>query len=168
VVIFSTTPIDELLVNGKYRSTSSLRLRLIKDKVLNNVCYECGLLPEWNGKSLSLHLDHINGDSSDNRIDNLRILCPNCHSQTETYCGSKKKKERHAYKFVCSNCKGSKKSSKSRLCFTCNKKVLSELKTKVDWPEKSIIEDMVKRHGYVRTGKKFGVSDNAVRKFLKR
>ena len=40
----------------------------------------------WNDKKLSLQLDHINGDNSDNRLENLRFLCPNCHTQTETYC----------------------------------------------------------------------------------
>lgn len=45
----------------------------------------CGIGNEWNGKPLTLQLDHINGDHSDNRLENLRILCPNCHSQTSTW-----------------------------------------------------------------------------------
>lgn len=47
--------------------------------------------PVWNNKALCLELDHINGDSGDNRQENLRFLCPNCHSQTITYCGRNKK-----------------------------------------------------------------------------
>lgn len=46
----------------------------------------CENIGVWNGKKLSLQLDHINGDHSDNRLENLRFLCPNCHTQTETYC----------------------------------------------------------------------------------
>lgn len=51
----------------------------------NPVCVECGQSDTWNGKNLTLHIDHINGDSDDNRLDNVRLLCPNCHSQTENF-----------------------------------------------------------------------------------
>jgi len=50
------------------------------------VCTECGIT-NWNGKDIVLEIDHINGDNTDNRIENLRYLCPNCHSQTSTYKG---------------------------------------------------------------------------------
>ncbi len=48
-------------------------------------CLWCGIAT-WRGKSLTLHVDHINGVHSDNRLENLRFLCPNCHSQTDTFC----------------------------------------------------------------------------------
>ncbi|MDB4314432.1 hypothetical protein N9955_00110 [bacterium] len=54
-------------------------------------CSCCLIKNTWNGKSLNLHLDHINGINNDNRLNNLRWLCPNCHSQTETYTGRNKK-----------------------------------------------------------------------------
>ena len=56
-----------------------------------DVCVGCGLKPIWNGKPLRFHIDHENGDHTDCRKENLRKLCPNCHSQTETYCGRNKK-----------------------------------------------------------------------------
>ena len=68
-----------------------LKERLVKEKYLEYKCAECGIT-EWNGKPLSLHLDHINGINNDHRIENLRFLCPNCHSQTNTYAGKNKKK----------------------------------------------------------------------------
>jgi 5-methylcytosine-specific restriction endonuclease McrA len=59
------------------------------------VCQICGV-SEWLGKPLRLHLDHINGISNDNRLENLRFLCPNCHSQTTTYCKKKVAKPKSA------------------------------------------------------------------------
>lgn len=64
-------------------------LRKILSKEIKDVCFECGI-KEWNGKELSLQVDHINGDASNNNPDNLRLLCPNCHSQTDTYVAKNK------------------------------------------------------------------------------
>lgn len=80
-----------LLVRGKVASTSYLKRRLIREGVLKNECSECELAPMWNGRRLVLQLDHRNGDSEDNRRENLRLLCPNCHSQTDTYAGKNKR-----------------------------------------------------------------------------
>lgn len=72
-------------------STGSLKYRLVQEGYKELKCEECGLGEEWNGKLLVLELDHINGNSKDNRLENLRILCPNCHSQTPTFRGRKNK-----------------------------------------------------------------------------
>ena len=76
----------DLLVKGKFRNTGNLKKRLFTDMLKQEQCEECGQLPMWNGKKLVLHLDHIDGNASNNLLTNLRILCPNCHTQTHTYC----------------------------------------------------------------------------------
>lgn len=79
-------PYLEILIrNSSYSNTVALKKRLIADGLLIQQCYEC-CLTEWRDKQITLHLDHINGDRQDNRFENLRLLCPNCHSQTPTYC----------------------------------------------------------------------------------
>ena len=88
---YNPRPLEDVLVkDSPHKDITSLKKRLLKEGILNNTCISCGIEPLWNGSPLVLHLDHTNGDNSDNRIENLRILCPNCHSQTETYCGRNK------------------------------------------------------------------------------
>lgn len=84
----SITPEMVLKDNCKH-TRSVLRRCILKYNLLPYKCDICGVT-EWNGKTLSLELDHINGKNNDNRLENLRFLCPNCHSQTSTY-GSKNK-----------------------------------------------------------------------------
>lgn len=79
--------LDEILVrNSIYSNRRALKKRLIEEKLREYKCDICGI-SEWQGKSLSLQLDYINGVNNDNRVENLRFLCPNCHSQTETFSG---------------------------------------------------------------------------------
>ena len=86
--------LDEILVeNSTYTAMHRLKIRLFNAGLLEQKCSICGNNGEWNGKPLSLTLDHINGIHSDNRLENLRILCPNCHSQTETFSGKNKKQK---------------------------------------------------------------------------
>ena len=92
---FTNTPeqysLDEILVSDtKYTNMSKLKSRLLQSNLLEYKCACCGI-STWQNKQLILQLDHINGNNRDNRIENLRLLCPNCHSQTETFCGRNKK-----------------------------------------------------------------------------
>ena len=83
--------LDEILVeDSTYVNRSSLKKRLLDEHLLEYKCELCGNTGEWNGKELSLQLDHRNGKNNDHRLKNLRFLCPNCHSQTETYAGRNK------------------------------------------------------------------------------
>lgn len=88
-------PIEQILIqNSDYQSTSHLKKRLIKESLLKYECSECKL-DSWMGKEISLQLDHINGINNDNRLENLRLLCPNCHSQTPTFAGKNKSRTTH-------------------------------------------------------------------------
>lgn len=83
-------PLRDILA-GKYPNYQSnkLRIRLIEEGIRERQCECCGN-SEWLGKPISLEVDHINGIKTDHRIQNLKILCPNCHAQTETYRGKNK------------------------------------------------------------------------------
>jgi len=83
--------LSEILCENNTYQSNKLKERLIKAGILKNKCYICGLT-EWRGESLTMQLHHINGISTDHRLENLRLDCPNCHSQTTNYRGKNKKK----------------------------------------------------------------------------
>ena len=76
----------DAILNGEHPQFQSFKLknRLIEEGVKDWKCEECGL-EEWNGKWIAIELDHIDGNSNNHTLENLRMLCPNCHSQTETF-----------------------------------------------------------------------------------
>lgn len=78
------------ILEGKHPQYPTLKLkkRMIKDGVLEYKCKICEII-EYNNRPISLQLDHIDGNSKNHRLENLRLLCPNCHSQTDTWCGKK-------------------------------------------------------------------------------
>jgi 5-methylcytosine-specific restriction endonuclease McrA len=74
------------ILDGKYPGfqTYKLKLRLFNEGIKENKCEECGI-SEWMGKKINCDLDHVDGNRTNHKFENLRILCPNCHSQTPTY-----------------------------------------------------------------------------------
>jgi 5-methylcytosine-specific restriction endonuclease McrA len=81
---------EEILVeNSTYRNLTALKKRLVDEGLLEYLCSECGI-DTWLGKPITLQLHHKNGKQTDHRLFNLEILCPNCHTQTETYAGRNK------------------------------------------------------------------------------
>ena len=88
-------PLDDILCkNSFYGHSKGLKDRLVRAGLLEYKCAFCGNTGKWNNKALVLQLDHINGDHFDNRLENLRLLCPNCHSQTKTYAGKNARKSK--------------------------------------------------------------------------
>lgn len=80
------TPLERILVEGSLFGSSKLRKRLLAERVLEARCSFCQLV-EWFGRPIPLELDHVDGDGHNNRLENLRLLCPNCHATTPTYRG---------------------------------------------------------------------------------
>ena len=139
-------------------------------------CSICGQSKIWNGKELSMTLDHINGDNHDNRIENLRWICPNCGSQLPTFAGrnNKTRKDengkivyiptsvRKEKKKICPICNINEISVNSKSCIDCYRATKRK-----DIPSREDLEKLIYTTSFVQIGKMFGKSDNAVRKWCK-
>lgn len=142
----------------------------VKDLIredLGNVC-ECGQGPKWKGKPLTLQIDHINGDRKDHSRENLRLLCPNCHTQTSTFGGRNRKLNPPNH---CVDC-GTPITKRAIRCVSCSAVESAPRRgrkgkvqpTKIEWPDSSVLRALVWSMPCTAVGKKLGVSDNAVRK----
>lgn len=180
-------PIEDYLNNKIPILSYSLKIKLINSGILK---YECSIckLSTWNDLPIPIELDHIDGNNQNNNLENLRILCPNCHAQTPTYCGknkksakkniSNKKKRKHGpvrpkkSKPSCIKCgKILLNIPKYGCCIKCvdrSKFIIREFKPKIKWKPIEELLELLKLHGYSKLGRMLGVSDNAIRKHIKK
>ena len=155
--------LEDILINNIKHNNTYLKKRLINELHWEYKCKECGIT-DWNNKKISLELDHINGINTDNKIDNLRLLCPNCHSQTPTFRAKNKQKQQSR---ECTDClQIISQTNKSGYCAKCAGKYRKSLKDKPSLEE--LENDMKELKTYVAVGKKHNVSDNCIRKWIKK
>lgn len=194
-IVYKHTPYN----GNKIRSFSSYKKTLLRQGKLVNKCAICNMNPIWNNKPLVLQLDHINGDHSNNSIENLRLLCPNCHTQTDTYTGRNSKKDTiktgnlvienikkdipkkiyEVKKLLDKNTLVENIKSKEFDCINCNNTVTRKSTTgmcskcynisarKVDRPSYQILIDEINKNKINPTARKYGVSNRTILKWVK-
>lgn len=224
--------LEEILVENSPATRKTLIDYLVRYNILEYKCAICGNKGEWNGSALTLQIDHINGIRNDHRKENLRWLCPNCHSQTDTFTGRNKTKkisvtftteqalealkqtnnvnqatkvigcsygganwirinnikkeygiiqlddikqeekqqlEKEQVKIkarikilnICKNCGRPLSTKEAEYCQSC----IHEFQRKCEWPSREELKYMIRTMPFLQIGKKYNVSDNAVRKW---
>ena len=165
-------PIEEILVEHSTYNRGSLKRRLYSEGLKTRCCELCGQGEVWCGRRMSLILDHINGRADDNRIENLRIVCPNCAATLDTHCGRNLVRERRCV--ICSEF--FEPRAREQRC--CSLRCVGRMhrgqpykphpeRRRADRPPFQQLLAEIDDLGYSATGRRYGVSDNAIRKWVR-
>ena len=149
-------PIERLFCKDTSHTGATLRRKALKHGLLEYRCQKCGNTGEWMGEKMQLEVDHISGDRYDNRIENLRFLCPNCHSQTPTHSGKDRRQQYH-----CPKC-GRSYAGYGTTCRKC-----IPVETNYDWPTDASLQTMVWEQTLSAISKGIGCSLSVLRKRCK-
>lgn len=151
---------ENIFIKNSTANQATLRRWYRKGNYTEYKCSICGQEPFWNGKELTLILDHINGVNNDDRLENLHWVCPNCNYQLETTNGKNKKHKEHNLNY-CVDC-GTLISKSAVRCIKCNiiyRNNNSEIISREE------LKKLIRTLPFTKIGERFGVSDNAVRKW---
>lgn len=166
-------PLHEVLVENSHYDRGKLKRRLYDAGLRPRRCELCNQGEEWQGRQMSLILDHVNGIATDNRLENLRIVCPNCAATLETHCGRKNRLDREPRS--CLHC-GKQFTPRyashrycSQICGTHNKgsREPRPERRKVERPPYEQLMADIATMSYLAIGRKYGVSDTAIRKWVR-
>lgn len=165
--VFRKLSNEEIFIQNSTTNRSTIKKRLIVDLKWKYECASCEI-SEWknrNGETvkISLELEHKNGINNDNRLENLELLCPNCHSVTDTFRGKNKS---YPEKKRCVDCNVIVFKTSERCNFCNNKKKIKEAIEKGRPTFEQLKKDL-ESLSFVKTGEKYKVSDNCIRKWLK-
>jgi len=155
-----TMPLEEILVEDSSYATNKLKKRLLRKGLLDEICAACQQGPNWNGAPLVLQLEHINGNCRDHRLENLCLLCPNCHSQTGTYRGRAKRKPQNK----CVDC-GVAVTRLAKRCASCAS--IKAIPSKINWPDIPLLKERIEAANVESVARELGVSGNALRKHMR-
>lgn len=168
-------PLAEILVERSTYSRNHLKDRLYREGLKETRCEMCGQSELWYGRAMGLILDHVNGVRDDNRLKNLRIVCPNCAATLDTHCGRKNRLERQDQ--LCSLCGSPFRANYpsqrycSRECGTgaprANRGVANPKLRRVERPPCEQLLGEISESNWSAVGRKYGVSDNAIRKWVR-
>jgi len=167
--------LSEILVEGSTYARSNLKARLYDSGLKRPICELCGQGELWRGKPLGLILDHVNGVRDDNRLENLRIVCPNCAATFDTHCGRKNRLE--PVERACLLCGATfrAKYPRQRYCSgACGTRaprpsrgVPKPQLRRVERPPYDQLLREIAASSWSAVGRRYGVSDNAVRKWVR-
>jgi predicted nucleic acid-binding Zn ribbon protein len=165
------TPLEEVLVAGSSYSRGTLKRRLFREGLKRRTCELCGQGELWHGRRMALILDHVNGVATDNRLENLRIVCPNCAATLDTHCGRNVKPLRPCA--VCGKLFHSYEPSQTHCSRACggrsdrNRTAQRAARTVERPPYERLVAEIAAT-SYAAVGRRYGVSDNAIRKWVRR
>ena len=153
---------ENIFIENSTAYQTTLRKYYIKGNYSEQKCSICGLAPLWNGKELTLILDHINGINNDDRLENLRWVCPNCNQQLDTTRSKNCKKEK--VKNYCIDC-GKEILKNSVRCLECNHKFQAQQKIKNYPMSREELKKMIRTESFISIGKQYHCTDNNIRKY---